>query len=257
MKDIAVKGTRVPALGLGTWALSGRACYDAVRAALELGYRHIDTAEMYGNEAEVGRAIRDSGLPREAIFLTTKVPPGKLRTRDAKRSAEDSLRRLGLDQVDLLLVHWPNDAVPLAETLGAFAELRAAGRTRHIGVSNFSPALLAEAVERVGADLLCDQVEYHPYLSQRSLVTKARGYGMMVTAYSPVAKGRVARDARLEALGRKYGKSATQIVLRWLIEQEGVAAIPKAASAAHLAANIDIFDFALDPADSAAIAARR
>ncbi len=255
MIEIAVKGTKVPALGFGTWALSGRACYEAVRTALALGYRHIDTADMYGNEAEVGRAIRESGVPRDSIFLTTKVPPGKLRARDAKRCAEESLRRLGLDQVDLLLIHWPNSAVPLRETLDAFAELRAAGRTRFIGVSNFSAKLLREAVEEVGADLLCNQVEYHPYLSQRAVLAAARAYRMMVTAYSPVAKGRVARDAALAAIGRKYGKSAVQVALRWLIEQPGVAPIPKAAPRDHITANIDIFDFALTAEDHATIAA--
>jgi 2,5-diketo-D-gluconate reductase B len=254
MKDIAVKGTRVPALGFGTWALSGRACYDAVRTALELGYRHIDTADMYGNETEVGRAIRESGLAREDIFLTTKVPPGKLRAPDAKRCAEESLRRLGLDHVDLILVHWPNSAVPLGETLDAFAEIQASGRARHIGVSNFPVSLLREAVARHGADLLCDQVEYHPFLSQQSVLAQARAYGMMVTAYSPVAKGRVARDARLAAIGRKYAKSATQVTLRWLIDQDGVAAIPKATSRAHVAANLDIFDFTLAEEDRATIA---
>jgi 2,5-diketo-D-gluconate reductase B len=255
MLHIDVKGTKVPALGFGTWALSGRGCYEAVRAALSLGYRHIDTADMYGNETEVGRAIRDSGLARDSIFLTTKVPPGKLRARDAKRCCEESLRKLGLDQVDLLLIHWPNSAVPLGETLGAFAELRAAGKTRFIGVSNFPATMLREAVEQHGADLLCNQVEYHPYLPQRAVLQGARGYGMMVTAYSPVAKGRVARDAKLAAIGRKYGKSAVQVALRWLIEQPAVAAIPKAGPRDHIAANIDIFDFALAEEDRAAIAA--
>jgi 2,5-diketo-D-gluconate reductase B len=255
MKEITVKGVAVPALGLGTWALSGRACYDAVRAALELGYRHIDTAEMYGNESEVGRAIRDSGLARDAIFLTTKVPPSKLGAVDARRSAEDGLRRLGLDHVDLLLVHWPNPAVPLGETLGVFAALRREGKTRHIGVSNFSAKLLTEAVERHHADLLCNQIEYHPYQSQSAVLAATRGFGLMVTAYSPVAKGRVARDAGLAAIGRKYGKSAVQVTLRWLIDQDGVAAIPKAASRTHLAANLEIFDFTLGDDDRAAIAA--
>lgn len=255
MMHVDVKGAKVPALGFGTWALSGRGCYEAVRTALELGYRHIDTADMYGNEAEVGRAIRNSGLAREAIFLTTKVPPGKLRARDAKRCAEESLRRLGLDHVDLLLIHWPNSAVPLGETLGAFAELRAAGRARFIGVSNFPAKLLREAVERHGADLLCNQIEYHPYLSQRAVLSAARGYGMMVTAYSPVAKGRVARDAKLATIGRKYGKSGVQVALRWLVEQDGVAAIPKAGPREHIAANFDIFDFSLAAEDRATIAA--
>jgi 2,5-diketo-D-gluconate reductase B len=253
MKHIAVKGASMPALGLGTWALSGKACYEAVRAALDLGYRHIDTAEMYANAEDVGRAIRECGIPRGEIFLTTKVPPGKLRARDAKRSAEDSLRRLGLSYVDLLLVHWPSSEAPLGETLGAFAELKAAGKTRFIGVSNFNVPLLTEATERHGADLLCNQVEYHPYLSQRPVLEAVRRHGMMLTAYAPVAQGRAADDAELRAIGQKYGKSGAQVSLRWLIEQDRVAAIPKAASRAHLAANIDIFDFELDADDRARI----
>jgi 2,5-diketo-D-gluconate reductase B len=253
MKHVAVKGTEVPALGLGTWRLSGRQCYDAVRTALELGYRHIDTAEMYANQEEVGRAIRQCGIDRGEIFLTTKVPPGRLRAAEAKRSAEESLQRLGLPYVDLLLVHWPSAEAPLGETLGAFAELRQAGKTRFIGVSNFNVKLLDEAVERHGADLLCNQVEYHPYLSQRAVLAAARRHAMMLTAYAPVAKGRAIGDAQLAAIGRKYGKSAAQVSLRWLVEQEGVAAIPKASSRAHLAANIDIFDFSLAPEDRAAI----
>ncbi len=253
MKHIAVKGAQVPAVGLGTWRLSGKPCYEAVRSALDLGYRHIDTAEMYGNDQEVGRAIRECGIARGEIFLTTKVPPGKLRASDAKRSAEDSLKRLGLPYVDLLLVHWPSSEAPLGETLGAFAELRAAGKTRFIGVSNFNVPLLNEAIERHGADLLCNQVEYHPYLSQRPVLEAVRRHGMMLTAYAPIAKGSAAGDAVLGSIGQKYGKSAAQISLRWLIEQDGVAAIPKAASRAHIAANIDIFDFALSAEDRARI----
>jgi len=253
MENVAVKGVSVPKIGLGTWALSGRGCYDAVMTAFELGYRHIDTAEIYGNEAEIGRAIRDSKLAREAIFLTTKVPPGKLRAAAAKRAAEDSLRRLALPYVDLLLVHWPNPDVKLGETLAAFAALRGEGKARHIGVSNFPPAMLREAVVEHGADLLCDQVEFHPYLSQRAVLDEARRHGMMVTAYSPVAKGRAIGDRTIAAIGRKYNKSAAQIILRWLVEHDGVCAIPKAASRAHLAENISIFDFKLAPEDRAAI----
>jgi 2,5-diketo-D-gluconate reductase B len=252
MKPVAVKGTEVPALGLGTWRLSGRSCYDAVRAALELGYRHIDTAEMYDNAEEVGRAIRQSGIDRAAIFLTTKVPPGKLRAAAARRSAEDSLRRLGLPYVDLLLIHWPSAEAPLGETLDAFAALQTEGKTRFIGVSNFTVPLLDEAA-RHGADLLCNQVEYHPYLSQRPVLDAVRRLGMMLTAYAPVAKGRAVADGTLAAIGRKYGKCAAQVSLRWLIEQDGVAAIPKASSRAHLAQNLAIFDFVLTPEDRAAI----
>ncbi len=253
MQFIDVKGVKIPALGFGTWALSGRAAYEATRNALDLGYRHIDTAQIYGNETEIGRAIRESGVPRSEIFLTTKVPPTNLHAAAAKRSHEESLKQLGLDHVDLLLIHWPNARVPLAETLGALAELRAAGKTRYIGVSNFTVALLREAVENHGAELLCNQVEYHPFLSQRALLALQSRYGMMLTAYAPVARGRVFRDGTLSAIGRKYGKSAGQVALRWLIEQERVAAVPKAGQRAHAAANIAIFDFALAAEDRAAI----
>lgn len=253
MHEIEIRGVKVPALGFGTWALSGRAAYEATLSALALGYRHIDTALIYGNEAEIGRAIRDSRIPRDEIFLVTKIPPSNLRAGPAKRSHDESLKRLGFDYVDLLLIHWPNSQVPLGETLGALAELRQAGKTRWIGVSNFTVALLREAVERHKAELLCNQVEYHPFLSQRALLPLMKRYGMMLTAYAPVARGRVFADRTLAAIGRKYGKSAGQVALRWLIEQERVAAIPKAARREHAAANLEIFDFALTAEDRAAI----
>lgn len=253
MQYIDVQGVKVPALGFGTWALSGRSAYEATRRALELGYRHIDTAQIYGNETEIGRAIRDSGMAREEIFLTTKIPPMNLHSAAAKRSHEDSLKRLGLDQVDLLLIHWPNVRVPLGETLDALATLRMQGKTRLIGVSNFTVAMLREAVEKHGADIICNQIEYHPFLSQRALLAEMKRYGMMVTAYAPVARGRVFGDKTLTTIGRKYGKSGGQVALRWLIEQERVTAVPKAAKPAHAAANIDIFDFALTGEDRAAI----
>lgn len=252
MQHISVKGASVPALGLGTWQLSGRTCYQAVRTALDLGYRHIDTAEMYGNEDEVGRAIRDSRVERAQIWLTTKVPPGKLRAADVRRSAEQSLRRLGLPYVDLLLIHWPTQEAPLGETLGAFAALRREGKTRFVGVSNFTVKLLEEALALEPA-LLCDQVEYHPYLSQQPLLEAVRRHGMMLTAYAPVAKGRAVGDRVLAETGRKYGKSAAQVSLRWLLDQNRVAAIPKASSRAHLEENLGIFDFALAPEDRAKI----
>ncbi|HEX7969519.1 MAG TPA: aldo/keto reductase, partial [Stellaceae bacterium] len=220
MKYLDIKGARVPAIGLGTWQLSGRGCEEAVRQALDLGYRHIDTAQMYGNEAEVGRAIRASGLGRDQIFLTTKLAPGNLAAGAVRRTAEESLRRLGTDHVDLLLIHWPTGEAPLGETLGAMADLRAAGKTRHIGVSNFNVQLLKEAMETYGADLLCNQVEYHPYLSQRAVLAAVRRYGMMLTAYTPLARGRVARDPTLAAIGRKHDKSPAQVALRWLLDQD-------------------------------------
>jgi 2,5-diketo-D-gluconate reductase B len=257
MQEIAVKGARVPALGFGTWQLSGRSCAEAVRNALELGYRHIDTAQMYGNETEVGRALRDSGIAREAIFLVTKVAPGNYAAAAVRRSTEESLKRLGVDRVDLLLLHWPTGETPIAETLGAMARLRDEGKTRFIGVCNFTVKLLEEAIETHGAALVCNQVEYHPFLSQRAVLGALQRYGLMLTAYTPLARGQVQRDATLVKIGRKYGKSPTQVALRWLLDQPNVAAIPKAASRAHAAANIDIFDFNLAPEDRVVIDALR
>jgi len=253
MDAITAKNVIVPALGFGTWALSGSAAYQATRMVLDLGYRHIDTAQIYDNEAEIGRAIRDSGLPRTEIFLTTKIAPSNLRKADVRRSHEESLKRLGLDQVDLLLIHWPNASIPLGETLEALSALRNAGKTRAIGVSNFTIALLRETVERHGADIICNQVEYHPFLPQRRLLEAMRRYGLMLTAYAPVARGRVFRDPTLTAIAKKYGKSPGQVTLRWLLDQEKVSAIPKAGRREHAAANIDIFDFQLSPEDRATI----
>lgn len=256
MKYLDIKGARVPALGLGTWQLNGRGCFEAVRHALDLGYRHIDTAQMYGNETEVGWATRESGL-RDQIFLTTKLAPGNHAAAAVTRSTEESLRRLATDHVDLLLIHWPTGEVPLGETLDALAALRRAGKTRYIGISNFNAALLEEAVGTHGADLLCNQVEYHPYLSQRAVLAAVRRHGMMLTAYSPLARGRVLRDPVLSAIGRNYDKSPAQVALRWLLDQDGVVAIPKASSRAHLAANLAVFDFTLSATDRAAIDALR
>jgi 2,5-diketo-D-gluconate reductase B len=253
MDAVTVKNVAVPALGFGTWALSGNAAYQATRMVLDLGYRHIDTAQIYGNEAEIGRAIRESGLPRGEIFLTTKIAPSNLRKADVRHSHEESLKRLGLDHVDLLLIHWPNASIPLGETLEALTRLREEGKTRSIGVSNFTIALLRETIERHGAEIICNQVEYHPFLPQRRLLEAMRRYGLMLTAYAPVARGRVFRDQTLTAIGKKYGKSPGQVALRWLLDQEKVSAIPKAGRREHAAQNIDIFDFHLAPEDRAAI----
>jgi 2,5-diketo-D-gluconate reductase B len=253
MKIIEVKGAHVPALGFGTWQLSGPACTQAVLTALEVGYRHIDTAEMYGNEREVGAALRDSGLRRREIFLTTKVWHDHLRPHELRRAATASLERLGTDQVDLLLIHWPNPEVPLAESLDALRELCDEGRTRFVGVSNFTVALLKEAVERHGADLLGNQVEYHPFLPQNAVLGYLRAQGMMLTAYCPLAQGRVRDDTTLNKIGKKHGKTGTQVALRWLLEQDGVAAIPKSRSDEHIRANFNVFDFELSQEDMAAI----
>ncbi len=254
MKHLELKGARVPALGFGTFELTGPDCAEMVRYALELGYRHLDTAQIYGNEDAVGKGMGSAGVDREEIFLTTKVWMDQLAYADVKRSAEASLTKLGVDYVDLLLIHWPNTAVPLGETLQALAELREAGKTRFIGVSNFTVALLAEAVDTHGAELLCNQVEYHPFLSQRPVLNWLRDHDLILTAYSPLARGQVLDDATLKRVAGRHGKTPTQVALRWFLEQDNVAAIPKASSRAHCKANFEIFDFALSELDMQEIA---
>jgi 2,5-diketo-D-gluconate reductase B len=253
MHHVTVKGARVPALGLGTWQLEGTTCNRIVRAALDLGYRHIDTAQAYHNEAWVGQAIAESGIDRSDIFLTTKIWYDQLAGADLPGSAADSLRRLRTDYVDLLLIHWPNPRIPLTETLRALEAVRASGRARYIGVSNFTVPLLREAVEQLEVDLLCDQVEYHPFLSQRCVLEFLRGHGMMLTAYSPLARGQVVNHPVLTEIGQRYDRSAAQVALRWLVQQDGVAVIPKASREENLRSNLAVFDFALSDEDHAAI----
>jgi len=253
MEYVALKGARVPALGLGTWPMSGRECVRAVAAALGLGYRHVDTAQMYGNEAEVGRGIKQSGVARGDLWLTTKLWRDSLRARDVRRGVDERLAELDTDYIDLLLIHWPDPATPLGETLDAMAEAHAAGKVRHIGVSNFPVKLMAEAVETVGADILCNQVEYHPLLSQKRVAAYARAHDIMIIAYCPLARGRLGSHAPLVDIGRRHGKTPEQVALRWLIQQGGVAAIPKSASAANQRTNFDIFDFRLSAEEMAAI----
>jgi diketogulonate reductase-like aldo/keto reductase len=194
-------------------------------------------------------------VKRAEVFLTTKVWRSSLAAREAKRSAAESLERLGTDYVDLLLVHWPNDAIPMGETLAAFAELEAEGKTRHIGVSNYSPRQLAEAVGTHRAELFCNQVEFHPLRRQDDLLADARRIGIALVAYSPLGRGRIPGHPVLARIGRRHGKSAAQVALNWLVRQEGVAAIPKASSEAHARANLEVFDFELAAPELAEIAA--
>ena len=239
-----VKGEKVPSLGLGTWRLSGQECVRALECALALGYRHVDTAQMYANEDEVGRGIQNSGVNREEIFLVTKVRTSSFSHDGVIRSTRESLKKLQTDHVDLLLMHWPNPSVPLEETLGAMTELQEEGSVKHVGVSNFPPSMVEEAAQH--ATVFCNQVEYHPYRAQHELLRQAEEMDYLLTAYSPVAKGRVLNDATLQELGETHGKTSAQVALRWLIQQEKVAAIPKAASEDHLRNNLDIFDFELN-----------
>jgi 2,5-diketo-D-gluconate reductase B len=250
-----IKREKVPALGLGTWRLSGHECVRTVEHALALGYRHIDTAQMYANEGEVGRGIRNSGVGREDVFLVTKVSTSNFSHDSVIRSTHGSLKKLGTEYVDLLLMHWPNPSVPLGETLGAMTELQEEGSVKHVGVSNFPPSMVEDATEH--ATVFCNQVEYHPYTAQDELLEQAKEMDYLLTAYSPVAKGRVSKDATLGEIGESHGKTPAQVALRWLIQQEKVAAIPKAASENHLRSNLDIFDFELSDEDLERIFALR
>jgi 2,5-diketo-D-gluconate reductase B len=251
-ETLAVQGVEIPKLGFGTWQITGRDCEVAVRDALELGYRHIDTARMYGNEAQVGQGLHDSGLNRDEVFLTTKVWHSELDPTGVHGALEQSLRDLRTEYVDLLLIHWPNRAVPLAETLGAMNEAREDGRAKHLGVANFPTALVREALEL--APLICDQVVYHPYLGQPAVLELARERDLMVTAYSPLAQGAVLRDPVIQEIAGGLGKTAGQVVLRWLLDQPNVAAIPKASSHEHRASNLDVFGFELTDMQRGAIA---
>lgn len=254
MKTLSVNGAEMPAVGLGTWTLSGRACSDLVMQALDTGYRHVDTAAIYGNEEDVGAGLRGSRVPREEVFLTTKVWWTDLAPHDLQRAARESLEKLQLDHVDLLLIHWPNPDIPLAETMEALNAVRAEGLTRHIGVSNFPSRLLREAVSLSRAPLVANQVECHPYLDQSKIYDACRENGMAMVAYCPLYRGgdllgeRVIRDA-----AERHGKTPGQIVLRWHIEREGVGVIPRTSRRERLAENIDIFDFALDAEEILAI----
>jgi len=250
-----IKGEKVPSLGLGTWRLSRQECVRSVERALDLGYRHIDTAQIYANEGEVGRGIQTSGVDREEIFLVTKVWTSSFSHDDVIRSTNESLKKLQTEYADLLLMHWPNPSVPLEETLGAMSELQEEGSVRHVGVSNFPPPMVEEATQH--AEIFCNQVEYHPYKAQDELLEQAKEMDYLLTAYSPVAGGAAVNDATLREIGKAHGKTAAQVALRWLIQQEKVAAIPKATSEDHLRSNFDIFDFELSDEETERVFALR
>jgi len=244
MQFIEANGAKIPAIGLGTWELRGRICARLVEQAIRLGYRHIDTAQVYENERDVGEGLRASRVRRDDVFVTTKIWTTHFAPNDLERSTKESLTKLRLSEVDLLLLHWPNPQVPLSETLGALAHVKRLGMARHIGVSNFTVALIDEAVAACPEPLACDQVEYHPYLDQTKVKDACARHGMAVVAYSPVAKGRIKGDQTLAGIGQAHGKTAAQVCLRWLVQQN-VAAIPRSSKIERLSENIEIFDFEL------------
>ncbi|MBO6539307.1 MAG: aldo/keto reductase [Rhizobiaceae bacterium] len=258
MHTVNANGANIPAIGLGTWTLKGDECADLVQAAIETGYRHIDTAAMYDNERDVGRGIARSGLARDDLFVTTKVWHSNLAAKDFRRSAEQSLDRLGLEQVDLLLIHWPSPTVPLAETIAALNAARDDGLTRNIGVSNFPTGLLSEAVSLSKHPLAVNQVEYHPNLDQTKVLTACRAAGTAMVSYCPLGRGLdILRQKPIADAAAAHGRSPGQIVLRWHVQQQGVIAIPRTTKRERLAENLDIDGFQLTDAEMAAISAMR
>ncbi|HEY6834268.1 MAG TPA: aldo/keto reductase [Pseudolabrys sp.] len=247
LRTVEAKGFAIPIVGLGTWALRGRDCARLVEQAIRIGYRHIDTAQMYDNEREVGEGVRASGK-RNEVMVTTKVQPSSLAPYDLERSVKESLAKLRIDHIDLLLIHWPNARVPLAETLGAMARMKQAGFARALGVSNFTVALLEEAKKVSPEPLVCDQIECHPFLDQHKVIAACRAQGMAVVAYSPIARGNVRGNEVLERIGKAHGKSAAQVCLRFLVQQ-GIVVIPRTSKIERLEENFALFDFALSQAE--------
>ena len=252
MDHITAGAARIPALGFGTFELTPEDAGPAVEAALAAGYRHIDTAQVYRNEAAVGEALAASDVPRDAIFLTTKVWTDHFRDGDLQASVAESLRRLRVEQVDLLLLHWPNPDVSLAETLGALVDVQERGMTKHVGISNFPCALMREAAGIAPGRIVTNQVEFHPYLGQQRVLAAARELGMSVTAYSPLARGRVFDDPVLQRIAAAHGRDPGQVALRWLLDQ-GVVALPRSRTPDHIRANFAVGDFVLDDAERSAI----
>ena len=223
---VQARGAAIPALGLGTWQLRGDDCSAAVKTALAAGYRHIDTAAMYGNEEAVGAGLKASGISRDEVFVTTKVWYEDLAPADLRRSAEASLKRLGLSRVDLLLIHWPNAGIPLPGSIRALCGVKRAGLAHHVGVANFTVRLLDEAVAAADEPIAANQCEYHPYLDQRAVLSACRRHGVAFISYCPLGKAQVLGEPAIQATATAHGRTPAQIVLRWHLQQ-GVAAIPK------------------------------
>jgi 2,5-diketo-D-gluconate reductase B len=255
MENLQTQGISLPRLGLGTFRLQGDPCRAAVESALALGYRHIDTAEMYGNEEAVGAAIAASSIARRDLHVTTKVWHENLAPDAIRRAFDTSLNRLKLDHVDLYLVHWPSNSMNLPAVFETLMKLKEEDRTRAIGVANFNVALLKTVVEEIKAPIACNQIEYHVMLDQAKVAKYLAAKSIPLVAYCPLAQGRAATDETLIAIGRKHNASAAQVALKWLLDQDGVAAIPKASRAESQRANLDALKVKLDDADRKTIAA--
>ncbi|KQR32435.1 2,5-didehydrogluconate reductase [Rhizobium sp. Leaf155] len=253
MQTVNANGANIPALGFGTFRMPEEDVHRILPQALKLGFRHVDTAQVYKNEAAVGDAIAKSGVSRGDIFLTTKVWVDQYKHDDFIRSVDESLTKLKTDYVDLLLLHWPKSDVPLAERIGALNELHKAGKVRNIGISNFNVALMDESVRLSDAPIANNQIEYHPYLDQTKVIEAARKHGISITAYYLMADGKVPKDEVLRDIGAKHGKTAAQVALRWAVQQPDLIALSKTATESRLPENFDIFDFDLSDEEMKAI----
>ena len=258
MHRVSGNGANIPAIGLGTWTLRDDAATKLVASALGAGYRHIDTATAYENEAAVGAGLRASGVPRDEIFLTTKVWPPNLAGGDLQNSVEGSLKSLCVDHVDLVLIHWPSKTVPLGESIEALNDVRSRGLARNIGISNFPVALIEEAVALSEHPLACNQIENHPFLNQDRVLAACRKHGLALVSYCPLARGtELFPESPVVEAAARHGKTAAQVVLRWHVQQDGVVAIPRSSNPDRIRENFDVFDFTLDSEEVAAIDALR
>jgi 2,5-diketo-D-gluconate reductase B len=255
MDHLQTQGISLPRLGLGTYRMQGAVCREAVESALALGYRHIDTAEMYANEDAIGAALASADVPRDQLHVTTKVWPENLAPEAIRRSFDNSMKKLKLDVADLYLIHWPARAMNLPAALDTMMKLKDEGRIRAIGVANFTVALLKQAVEEVRAPIACNQIEYHVMLDQSKVWSYMAQKGIPLVAYCPLAQGRAASDDTLAAIGRKHGAAPAQVALKWLLDQTGVAAIPKASRRESQQANLDALKLQLDDEDRKVIGA--
>lgn len=250
MQFVEAHGARIPAIGLGTMTLKEDVCVQAVKTALQIGYRHLDTAAYYGNEKENGEGLRASGIKREDVFICTKVRQGDLKPDDFARVLDQSLKNLQLSQVDLLLIHWNNPDVPFKLSVGALCKAKKDGLTKHVGVANFTTTMLDEAWAVTSEPLVCNQIEMHPFINQDKVLAASKKHGMAVVAYCPIARGKVPGAEALERFGQAHGKTSAQVSLRYLV-QMGVVAIPRTATPDHLKQNLDVFDFKLSDAEMA------
>lgn len=254
---IEARGASIPVVGYGTMEFPEPDKAAALVAhSIDCGYRHIDTARKYGSEQWVGEGIRASGIARSELFVTTKVTEDNAKADDFARSVDTSLKTMGLDYVDMLLVHWPQPRVPLSETLGALAKAKRQGLARNIGVSNFTVALLDEAM-KICPEIANNQIEYHAYIRQDKLLAACRKHGLLVTCHVPLARGMLLQDPIISEIARGHGKSAAQVALRWLVQQPNVGVVPRALANHEIEENIDIFDFELSAEEMERIGALR